>query len=303
MNETNPTTIEKSRYLLPIEQQANYEGSWTNLMIERCKDIIIKKQILNLLIEQEQIGVGDLLRFDFERNEEGEVIYNENGEPKKNIKHRKRKNKDEITEELEKNLILVQSSTPISFIRRMPSGQEGPERREIIHLGGYADFDQLMVPNFKQLNIIEAHEKGHVLRDFNVLYANPDRIGGVEICLANKFVQGFDFSHLGLSEGERVYFEKLSRVDGNSVSNTSFAYRMSLVNYLNTPFEEAERMSQLKNYFGFRGSEKFTKEHLAYARKHYIEDTGFDNNMTQFFQVITPEKEDAFIEIINSAGI
>lgn len=49
--------------------------------------------------------------------------------------------------------------------------------------------------------------------------------------------------------------------------------------------------------------EKFTKEHLRYAKEHYIADTGLDNGMAFFFQAISPEKEDAFLEIINNSGI
>ncbi len=62
-------------------------------------------------------------------------------------------------------------------------------------------------------------------------------------------------------------------------------------------------MSQLKNYFGMSGNELFTAEHLRYARKHYIPDTGVDNNMRQFFQAITPEAEGEFLKVINSCGM
>ena len=52
-----------------------------------------------------------------------------------------------------------------------------------------------------------------------------------------------------------------------------------------------------------KGNEKFTLKHLAYAREHYIPDTGFDNNMSEFFSAITKETESRFIELINSSGI
>ena len=51
-----------------------------------------------------------------------------------------------------------------------------------------------------------------------------------------------------------------------------------------------------------RGDEVFTKEHLDYAREHYIKDRGFDN-MSELFQMITPEKEERFLEVINSVGV
>lgn len=45
------------------------------------------------------------------------------------------------------------------------------------------------------------------------------------------------------------------------------------------------RFTQLKNYFGLRnGYDVLTPEHLDYAIKHYIEETGVDNWMTQFFK-------------------
>jgi hypothetical protein len=79
--------------------------------------------------------------------------------------------------------------------------------------------------------------------------------------------------------------------------------RNSVISYLFTGQELAERMSQLKNYYGMKGNEPFTKEHLHYAREHYVQDTGMDNYMKFFFQAITPETEDEFLRIINSSGI
>jgi len=58
------------------------------------------------------------------------------------------------------------------------------------------------------------------------------------------------------------------------------------------------RMAQLKNYFGFTGSEEFTKQHLDFAKSHYVEDTKLDNTMNDFFEKI--EKEDKFIENMNT---
>ena len=52
-----------------------------------------------------------------------------------------------------------------------------------------------------------------------------------------------------------------------------------------------------------KGNEKFTLEHLAYAREHYVYDTGTDNHMSETLSLITKEKESKFIELINSSGI
>jgi hypothetical protein len=62
-------------------------------------------------------------------------------------------------------------------------------------------------------------------------------------------------------------------------------------------------MSQLKNYFGMRGDEKFTKEHLEYARKNYMKDTGFVIQIKPFFDAITKETEKNFLDIINNLGV
>lgn len=115
----------------------------------------------------------------------------------------------------------------------------------------------------RQKNIIESHEKGHVVRSFRV---NSEDI-----------FQGFDL---------------------DKIPDT--AKRPS---YLRNADELAERMSQLKNYFNFKSDEPFSREHLRYARANYVGDTGLDNNMTEFFGMITPEKEDDFLRVINQYPI
>lgn len=63
--------------------------------------------------------------------------------------------------------------------------------------------------------------------------------------------------------------------------------------------EVLARMSQLKNYFGMKGGEVFTREHLEYARKHYLEDIGMDNNVGNLIASITPGQEDDFVRLMN----
>lgn len=67
-----------------------------------------------------------------------------------------------------------------------------------------------------------------------------------------------------------------------------------------TADEILARMSQLKNYFGFNGNQTFTLDHFRYARKHYVEDTGLDNNMKEFFGAIIPERENDFVDLMNT---
>lgn len=56
--------------------------------------------------------------------------------------------------------------------------------------------------------------------------------------------------------------------------------------------EVSARGTQLKNYFGLTDdSQEFTEDMLRYAAEHYIEDTGVDNNMSEFFASITDYKK------------
>lgn len=73
--------------------------------------------------------------------------------------------------------------------------------------------------------------------------------------------------------------------------------------YLANPEEIAERMSQLKNYFGMGPEDRFGKKHLAYAREHYLNDIKLDNTMSDFFAGITPDREAEFIRLINELPI
>lgn len=122
----------------------------------------------------------------------------------------------------------------------------------------------------RQKNIIESHEKGHGLRDFVTSSESSDLKTSV------------DFKILQDKEKE---------------TGTRF------VNYLSTPEEIAERMSQLKNYFGFKASDIMTKEHLKYAKDYYVEDTGLDNGMSLLLSAVTKETEDKFLDTLNKYPI
>lgn len=122
----------------------------------------------------------------------------------------------------------------------------------------------------RQKNIIESHEKGHGLRDF---------------------VTSSEFSDLRASVDFKVLQDKEREM------GTRF------VNYLSKPEEIAERMSQLKNYFGFKASDVMTKEHLKYAKYHYVEDTGLDNDMSLLLSAVTEETEDKFLDTLNKYPI
>jgi len=57
--------------------------------------------------------------------------------------------------------------------------------------------------------------------------------------------------------------------------------------------ELAARGSQIKDYFGLSDNQPITENMLKYAAEHYVEDTGTDNNMTDFFNLITDWKKAA----------
>jgi len=78
----------------------------------------------------------------------------------------------------------------------------------------------------------------------------------------------------------------------NPVPVTEFPSYYSTSSYLMNAngTEMMARGTQLKNYFGLKSGERFTEDMLKYAAKHYIQDTGMDNNMVEFFNAIAPDK-------------
>lgn len=272
MKESFPPQNEKS-----VEKQANFEGSWTNVMIERLNNPEIKKQIIDLLYEIEQAADGEEIKI---------PMKDSSGKNGWRTERHVALTREEVEKDLKKRMEMVAKETPISFSSDMPNGEE-------INMN-WVDEKTGQKPTVKGLNIIESHEKGHVLRPYGTSWVGPRKNEYPNrYYLSKKFYKAFDFSKIELSHDEY----ELGKL------KTPEKIKAIISEYLQRPQELAERMSQLKNYFGMNDDEKFTKEHLSYAREHYIEDTNLDNEMTQFFQAITPEKEEAFLELINSAGI
>ncbi len=73
--------------------------------------------------------------------------------------------------------------------------------------------------------------------------------------------------------------------------------------YLRKPDELMARMAQLKNYFGMKEGEVFTKGHLEFARTHYVEDTGLDNSMSVMFRIVSPKTEPDFLRLMNTLPV
>ncbi len=237
-----------------IAASANYPGNWTLALKSRMEHPATKEKFIEVRTEALP-----------------ELKSGEQGWLDKSTS-RKEHYADQIAK-YDENLAHVFNATdvgPASAFHREPKhlgtgniGKQGAVFDDAIHN------EQPLTSH--QKSIVEAHEKGHGLRDFRT---SIDQV---------PFKESLDFEALRTIEAR----EQMKNPDKRFVS------------YLYKADEIAERMAQLKNYFGFSGDEPFTREHLAYAREHYIEDTGLDNTMSAFFQGITPETEDRFIETIN----
>jgi len=268
--------IKKSEFelfLQNIEKTANFEGDWTLLLKDRLLNTEIKKQQL----EKTSFWIGKSVE---ELCEEKSYSENEAEEffkfQIKNlyINHYKQKSqivKYELYDEfIEKVFKSTNYMTSLEY-------SENPEAENIsktikavspagMGTGGTLFKDRLFFNdgiNYtnKQKNIIESHEKGHSVRTYTGKQKKE-----IEDVLEKRW--------LGNEEQKK---------------------------YLGCAEEIIERMSQLKNYFGFSGSEEFTIEHLYYAREHYVEDVGLDLGMTLFMNAIIDEKK--FLNIMNTYGV
>ncbi len=241
-----------------IRSQANYPGHWTLVLQERLGDPAIKQKFFDTRLE----ALSSL--------KEGTVgLYDK---PKKFRSHY-----ESQIENYDKNIDSIFSHTQIGnaaeYGKKPTNAGMGNigEPGVVFSDGESRESGPLTV---RQKMIIEAHEKGHGMRDF----------------------QGSDATEIQ-SVLDLDVLRELQNVAVTEDPQNRFA------NYLQKPEEITERMAQLKNYFGFKGNETFTQKHLDYAREHYIADTGLDNNMTPFFAAITPETEAKFIEVMNKYPI
>lgn len=285
-----------------VEKEANFEGNETEILISRLREPVIKRQIAEIISHEDTKYYNSLMNEEWEPHlpegwtgEEkfkllkgmhgGRIIDTEDLKIVLNTKAPK--TIDEIEKELDKDIDEVASVTKINYTSDQPSASVIPLNWIVPWTGEK--------PTTKQMSIIEAHEKGHRIRYYD---------GSTEY-----FRKGFDISKVQFTKVDSEIFKR----DWENHTNKSedFDKEMTLEEerekylngYLFTGVEIAERMSQLKNYFGFSGDEKFTKEHLSYAKENYIKDTNMDNGMRMFFEGITPETEQTFLELINNSGI
>ncbi len=277
--------MESKNNFSEIESSANFEGNATELLLERVGNPNIKKQIIDLIYRGGQ-AYGEFLRTQkfvpFGKPEskliqdESGLIYSENElsyiPPPL----------ERVEEMLNERITEATTLTNITFSPDKQSTEEEVSINWI--MPGHEK-----KPTTKQMSIIEAHEKGHLIRPYGTDF------------FRDYFAKGFDMSQVSFVEKDFV--EEKSLDSENKQDQTFEEAKGDFFRYIFSGPEIAERMSQLKNYFGLKGDELFTKEHLDYARLHYVMDTGFDNRVTPFLQAITPETEDSFLELINSSGI
>ncbi len=196
---------------------------------------------------------------------------------------------EDIEKDIDKIIKKVEAYTPIRFSGEMPA-TDGD--REFVTLNWrcppyMGEFGPL------QKSITEAHEKGHIIRKI---------ASGAMLSYFGKVI---DLSAIKISKEMIEYEQEMIRMEkkDESIIVTEEKVRESVCAYLSDPMEILERMSQLKNYFSISGGERFTLSHLRYAKEHYINDTKCNNNMSEFFQAITPETEQAFIKVVNNSGV
>lgn len=261
--------------ILPeVERQANSSEHPTHLLLSRLHNPAIQQQLIDFLVECEQGEAGTINRMAvFDTN--GKLQYDAHDRPIfKDIPYIPR-SKEKLVSDFETHLTEIEQHTPVTFDNTLPNTSATPIQ--------WNWFRATQEATVQQKSIAEAHEKGHMVRRYDTAYAD-------RLCAAC-----FDTAHIIWDARDDAWLQESYKDERN--------YREAHIKYLFSATEVAERMSQLKNYFGFTGDEIFTAAHLHYAREHYISDTGADNWMSHFFQAITPEKEATFLSLMNRMGI
>lgn len=250
-----------------IKEHANSPGPWSLYLFLRLEHPVIRRQIESVIFEA---GRGKY-------------------------------SKERIAREYEERLAKIKTFTPISFGKRRSRTTEDPffGPKEIISLRAIKRETEKNCM-WKRLHISESHEKGHVMRFEYSEEWKPPFQKRTEYVLSDLFGGAFDFSHVEFTKEE---YDEYRFRSPSSAKISDREIRRIWIADISSPHEIAERMSQLKNYFGFCGDEIFTREHFWHARENYIKDTNYDNAMSPFFSAIPPNKEKVFLELINSVGI
>ena len=270
--------------LRSIESEANFEGNASEVLFSRLHNEKIRRQIIDLLLSAEKSQEGTFIQ-SLETDDNGDLVFNASGEPiiKENVPFVP-ETREELENRYDEALAQIESFTEIDYSKHaydLPTVDK-------MYIGAISPWSGKPFTS-KEMSIAEAHEKGHRIRNFDGDF------------FEQRFKPGFDFADVPFGEEVFTVYRKALRPEDRDKPLEEV--KQLFFEYITTPSELVERMSQLKNYYGMRTDEVFTKEHLDHARAHYIPDTGMDNGMTQFFQAITPETEGEFLRLINSVGV
>lgn len=247
-----------------VQAAANYPGDWTTLLQERMQHPATKAKF----ISQRADAIPDMTAGEPKPEEIG------NKYSKRYASHYQSQ-----IDEYDTRLDQIFNQTYIetgSDNEKYKLGYGNVNEPGTVYLNATSRRSGPLTP--RQKNIIEAHEKGHGLRDFQ----SPTDSREI------KSVIDTDALH-ELTEQRR-----------NQAEAGQERFRP---HYVLAPEEIVERMAQFKNYFGMQANERFTKQHLEYVRQHYITDTGLDNGISNLLYCITPRTEANFLKIINQYPI
>lgn len=159
-------------------------------------------------------------------------------------------------------------------------------------------YDEILSRVFSKSNVLESHESGKPSSALGVgkigesptVFSDATHRGEPLSARQKNIVESHEAGH-GVRE-----FVGSEAVDIRSLMNAE-RIPTEKRTYFSDPNEIAERMSQLKSYFGMDATARFTKSHLVYARERYVKDTGLDNDITLFFDAISDDER--FVQLMN----
>lgn len=302
------TTETNEDFLESIGDQVNFSENYSTLLFSRLLNPNIREQLLKVLEENEkwlaEKSKQPYFKEDCQDPETGQFFFDSEGE----IEFRQvavlddeyvAKSREQLESELDEGLVTQMTSTNIDLdllldeSKSSSNPNSSPSDRYAVMGVKRELVTPLSQQDVQNYSMTEAHEKGHALRSMKR-----------SEYLKNLFSPAFDLK--AIDDG--LIMEKLRKnVSGEITEEQFISSKDVLLNeYLfefSKPDEIYERLSQLKGYFSMKGDAEFTKKHLDYARQNYLRDGMIDNNMTEFFQAITPETELYFLKLINSAGV
>ncbi len=283
-----PVTPEKN-----IEESSNYKGNWWLVQLDRLNNPAIRKQLVDLWEANEVYihdhGITNYVDSVIKRNKDtGEILWKDEdlGLPEfetitETVPYTPL-TRELIEEQLQSTVDRETSFTSVDFSLTKSESQN----KLTVHMS-----QELKKQEKEHLHHPDKRISEIGMKDDDIIHAQTPNLEHV-MSLVESHEKGHSLRTLHTSQYLEDMFSKAFELPKSNFYLVAHA-----------PAELLERMTQLKNYFGMKGDEKFTPKHLEYARKHYISDVGLDNNMTEFFAAITEEKEFNFLKLINSVGI